>query len=315
MKRTRIKQTKRPDAILTADLHLSESTPISRTDDYLEAQKKKLLFLQDLQKQHGCPVIDAGDIFNHWKPSPWLLERAFRYLPEDMITIPGNHDLPEHSMKQYHKSGLFLLDVHSENVMVLHPNDEEDEFVGAPPFGIYGFPYGEYEDRYELQLPQNTERLVLILHEMVWPKGQQPWPGAEGYAAEQILKDNPNCDLIVTGHHHKAFVVQRENQILVNPGPMMRISADKADYKPRCYLYFSDDNSVEAVFFPIESNVHDTSYIDQVKERNERLEAYIARMNMEWESGLSFQGNLEMFFKRNKTPKKVRELIYENLEE
>ena len=43
MKRT--KKGKPADAILVSDLHITESTPISRTDDYIQAQENKLKFL------------------------------------------------------------------------------------------------------------------------------------------------------------------------------------------------------------------------------------------------------------------------------
>lgn len=95
---------------------------------------------------------------------------------------------------------------------------------------------------------------------------------------------------------------------------MIRISADKTDYKPRCYLYYADTNTVEPVYYPIEEGVHDDSHIVQTKERDERLTAYIEKMNMEWNVGLSFRDNLEAFFKRNKITKKVRQVIWHSLE-
>jgi len=319
MKRNKTRQTKKADAILTADIHLSDATPVSRTDDYQEAQRKKLAFLCELQVKHDCPVLDAGDIFNHWKASPWLLSQAYQWLPKPMITIPGNHDLPEHSMRQYEKSGLAFLENIEGRLDVLHTNGKEGASLlrsSGHPLQVFGLPYGCYTRE---QIPSTeswpkSSRNILIIHEMVWPGTKPPWPGAEGYPAKQILKDNPEFDLILCGHNHMAFTEEYKGRLLVNPGSMMRISADKADYKPRCYLYYADTNTVDPVYYPIEPNVHDTSHLDQVKDRDKRLSAYIERMNMEWEAGLSFQGNLEAFFQKNKTPAKVKELIYSTME-
>jgi DNA repair exonuclease SbcCD nuclease subunit len=308
MQRTKNKKPPIADAILSADIHLTESTPISRTDDYLAAQKKKLNFLRGLQEEHNCPVIDAGDVFDHWKPSPWLLRRAYECLPKEMITIPGNHDLPEHSLELYYKSGLALLDAYNTVKVLLFRGDT----IHHGQFEIQGIPYGEYEQEDYLQ--QQTTISMLILHEMIWPSGNQPWPGAEGYTAEQILKNHPNHKLIVTGHHHRAFTVKKDNQLLVNPGSMMRASADKAEYHPRVYLYYSKSNSVIPVYYPIEKDVHNTEHLIQSKEREKRLTAYIKKMNMKWDVNLSFEHNLESFFTRNKTPKAIKELIYTNLE-
>jgi len=306
MKRNKSKQIKTADAILTADIHLSESTPVSRTDNYQEAQRKKLSFLCELQAKHDCPVLDAGDIFNHWKASPWLLSQAYQWLPDKMITIPGNHDLPEHSMKQYEKSALAFLEA-IEKIEVL------DGLWETGLFFIIGCAYGFY-DKGSWNFEPFMDRHILIIHEMVWPNNNPPWPGVEGYPAKQILEDNPEFDLILCGHNHTAFTEEYKGRLLVNPGSMMRISADKADYKPRCFLYYADTNTVEPAFYPIEPNVHDTSHLDQVKNRDKRVSAYIERMNMEWEAGLSFQGNLEAFFQKNKTPAKVKELIYSTME-
>ena len=59
------------DAIITADIHLRETSPQCRTDDYWKAQEDKIEFLKELQhKHHDCPILDGGDLFDQWKPSP-----------------------------------------------------------------------------------------------------------------------------------------------------------------------------------------------------------------------------------------------------
>ena len=40
------------DFILCSDLHLRDTVPIARMDDYLLAQKNKIKFISDLQKEH-----------------------------------------------------------------------------------------------------------------------------------------------------------------------------------------------------------------------------------------------------------------------
>jgi len=56
MKRTR--KARAADAILISDLHLTDKTPVSRMDDYIEAQKRKLEFLKKLSKENNnCPIL------------------------------------------------------------------------------------------------------------------------------------------------------------------------------------------------------------------------------------------------------------------
>ena len=92
------------------------------------------------------------------------------------------------------------------------------------------------------------------------------------------------------------------------------MSADMLDYKPRCYLYYASQNKVEPVYYPIDQGVISTEHLDVVKDRDSRIAAYIEHMDKQWDKGLSFKANLEAFFKQNKTPKLVKELIWHHLE-
>ena len=291
---------KQVDAILTADIHLTETTPISRTDNYIEAQDRKLAFLKQLETQYDCPVIDAGDIFDYWKASPWLIARAYKNLPSEIYIIPGNHDLPEHSMQQYEKSALHVLEVAlAIRRLSKTPYDRRD-------FTIAGFAYGEKLE--------DVNADIVVIHDLVY-EGNPPWPNAVGYQPKDLFKIFTKPRLILTGHYHMALVAKsKDGRLVVNPGSMMRMTIVQKDYKPRCYLYNFDDNEVEPVYFPIEEEVFDDRHIVEPKEKEERLSAFIEKLNMEWDLRLSFRANLETFFKKNKVNKKVEELIWQSLE-
>ena len=311
MKRT--KTFKIVTAIITADLHLSGNTPSSRIDDYTKAQRRKLTFLKELQVKHGCPILDAGDIFNSSKSPPYVESFAYIFLPDNIITIPGNHDLPKHSLDLYHESSLALLENVGKIIVLRSP--EDSPHCASRVMCVYGIPFGQYGTETDSPYfkPDKQTINVLLIHEMVFPKGKPPWPGAEGFAAEEILKMNPEFDLIVTGHNHNAFVVEKDGRLLVNPGSMLRQSIDKEDYEPRCYLYYADENKVVPVYYPIEENVFSVEEKKAKEEKRERLAAYIERMNMEWEVGLSFRRNLEDFLNKNDVSRRVREVIWASL--
>jgi len=103
-------------------------------------------------------------------------------------------------------------------------------------------------------------------------------------------------------------------QLVINLRIYLRFLPNLEVYKPRCYLYNFDDNEVEPVYFPIEEEVFDDRHIVEPKEKEERLSAFIEKLNMEWDLRLSFRANLETFFKKNKVNKKVEELIWQSLE-
>ena len=324
MKMKRSKGTKKnkkyADAILVSDLHLTDRTPVSRVDDYLAAQIKKLNFLQSLQKENdNCPVLCAGDVFSYWKASPWLCSIAFENLPSNFVTIPGNHDLPMHSVGNYKKSALSLIDFVMDDFCVLGGENKNSHTINNN-MTVIGIAYGEFEGYKDSEfrfLDGVDGRKILMLHELIWPGNRPAWDKT-GYSDLELLKKlHKHFDLILTGHNHTGFVKEYKNTVLVNPGSMLRITTDQIDYQPCCYLYFAKDNKVEPINFPIKAGVHNTDHIDRKKERENRAVAYIERINRDKENietDLSFRGNLEAFFKENKTPKKVRELIWENME-
>lgn len=176
MKRTKKTDKKSPNAILSADIHLSESPPISRTDNYLETQSKKLKFLRELQAKYKCPVLDAGDIFSHWKPSPWLLSKAHAELPDNLYTIPGNHDLPEHSIKLYYKSGLAVLEEVGTLTVFPGLNDASDRIINSNEFllYVYAVPYNGNLDGIQVCESVNPDCRILIIHDTVWPGVKPP---------------------------------------------------------------------------------------------------------------------------------------------
>jgi len=317
-------QRRSADAILVADLHLTESTPVSRTDDYIQAQANKLTFLRSLSAENNnCPILCAGDLFDHWKASPWLCSWAFNYLPTPMITIPGNHDLPMHSIEYYDKSALALLETVSTETdfrVLRHPQGVKinDLYIVGTPFNkLEQFdPDKDKKARESITTFKGANRRVLLLHELVWERQRPLWAGNTHLGQELLDRFGGYFDLIVSGDNHESFVCQDNTtkSILVNPGSMMRSTADQEDFKPKCYLYYARTNKVTPVEFPIERGVLNTEHLDKKKERDDRITAYIERMSKDWEIGLSFRKNLQAFFAENNVPQKVREVVWQHLE-
>ena len=132
-----------------------------------------MAFLKQLESQYDCSVIDAGDIFDYWKASPWLIARAYKNLPSEIYTIPGNHDLPEHSMQQYEKSALHVLEVAlAIRRLSKTPYDRRD-------FTIAGFAYGEKLE--------DVNADIVVIHDLVY-EGNPPWPNAVGYQPKDLFK-------------------------------------------------------------------------------------------------------------------------------
>jgi len=283
---------KQPDLIFGSDFHLRDTIPICRTDDSVSAQTKKLNFISALQERYGCPFVHAGDVWDTWKPTPFMITYAIKYLPKVFWTIIGNHDAPQHNLSLIPKSGLQVL-AESGRIKILD-TCHFGQIPTEPSLIIKG-------------------RRILIWHKMVWQK-TKPYPTCVDPPASTILKQYKECHLILTGDNHKTFVEEYEGRLLVNPGSMMRMDADQADHKPCVFLWYAEDNSVQQVFLPIEEGVVSREHLVVKQERDSRIDAFISKLNDKYEVSLSFENNLEQFFKTNDIDKEVKQIIYTNLE-
>ena len=294
---------KKVTAIITGDMHLRDDQPVCRTDDFLAAQTRKLKWLSELQQEYNCPILDAGDLFHYWKPSPALLRYAINNLPDNMITIPGNHDLPSHSMELYEKSGLAVLQAAGKVEVLI------DKPSGIREALFHPFPWGSEITPLDTDYIRKDIRNIALCHIMTY-QGRKPFPGCKDPGAGALLRNTKGYDLIITGHNHTPFIIEDEGRLLVNPGSLMRTTAAQIDHKPRVYLYYAEDNTVEPVFVPIEDNVITREHIDTTEHRDGRIDAFISRLSDEVETGLSFEHNLESYFSKNRIRQGVQDLVW-----
>lgn len=274
-------------AIILGDLHLREDTPTCRTDDYWEAQWRKVDFIRQLQEKHGCPVLQPGDFFDHWKPSPRLLAKTFLHMPNNMLAIYGNHDLPQHSYELRDKCGLYALAAGAPDKIKIVKPGELIEIGG---------------------------RKLAMVHEPMYEHQVPPWH-TDGQLAVDAIKRNSSFDLIVSGDVHDRFVVLYNEQLLVNAGSVMRMTADQINHAPAIYLWYAGTNSVRRVALPAEAGVITRDYLERQEEREMRYQAFIDRLRQEGHPELSFANNLDMYFQQNNTLPSVRRLIYQLLEQ
>lgn len=283
-------------AILTGDWHLREDTPVCRTDDFESAQWKKVDYISELQRLYYCPVFHSGDLFNHWKPSPYLLAMTIQHLPNEFFTIYGNHDLPQHNLELSNKCGINVL-LWSNKLGILpgtHWNMKPEDFK-------------------HLELIKIGNKKVLVWHTMAY-QGKLPWPGCSDPLAAGLLRKYPQYDLILLGHNHKPFVETYEGRLLLNPGSIMRQEAGQMDYRPAVWLWYAESNTVEPVYLPIEEGVISREHIASTEQRDERIDSFITKLNGDWSATMSFEDNLEEFKKSNSVRKSVMDIVYQALE-
>lgn len=286
---------RKPSAILTSDWHLREDTPTCWIGDFQMEQWLSVAYVSKLQEKYDCLVVHTGDLFHHWKPSPWLLAQAMDLLPKQFFTVYGQHDLPQHNWELRGKSGINCLRA-ARRITVLD-----------------GCHYGQEPDKESLFFPnREIDRKVLVWHHMTYIT--PPYPGATGGNATAILRKYPQFDLIVTGDNHQSFYREYDGRILVNPGNLTRQVADQIDYQPRVALWYAETNTIEWVNIPIKEGVITREHIEVKQQRDNRIDAFISRLDGDWVAGMSFEENLEAFFNKNQTRESVKQIIYTAIE-
>jgi DNA repair exonuclease SbcCD nuclease subunit len=294
---------KNPKAILTADWHIRGDAPRCRTDDFQKAMWKKVEFIFALADRYGIPIFLAGDLGHRSQWPNWLIERFVALINDydriDIVMAFGQHDLPEHNLELVSKSALGVL---LESKYICNADYWDKAYVSA-------FHYGQKIKK--TLAPKGEKCDMAIAHQMVI-EDRPEWPDQVADRGKALLKKFPQYKLILTGDNHKPFVIRHEGLILVNPGSMMRTTADQINHKPRVYLWDGED--VEPVYLPIEEGVISREHIDISKERDGRITAYVDRLKTNYEIGLDFKKNMVEHFKVNRTRKEISGRVWEAME-
>ena len=273
--------------MFTGDWHIRETKPVCRLDDYWQTQWEKIDWIAQLAEKEDCIVIHSGDLFHHWKPSPYLLSMCMEHLPKEFYTIYGNHDLPQHNLQLAEKSGVNVLEKAGRITVLSNTHWGEEPTTSS--FGN-----------------------ILVWHVMTY-KNELPYPGCEAFSARSLLKKYPQYDIILTGDNHVTFVEKYKDRILINPGSIFRWTASQVDHKP-CVFIYDMINKYEQIFIPIKDNVISREHIETQERINNRIDAFISGLSMDFETEISFQANLEKFFEKNRIRKNIKELIYKFVE-
>lgn len=295
---------KKAELIITGDWHLTETVPLCRTDDFISAQWKKVDFVKQMQEDLKCDVFHAGDLYDFWKPSPFLLSETIKHLPKQFYTVWGNHDLPQHSFALRSKSGVYTL----AQAGVLTALEEGSWNYYTSENNKEGFTLGMW-----LKKSNEIKKLIGIQHIFIY-KGEKPWATCEADSALSFLKKNPAMDLIITGDNHTTFTVKTKRQILVNPGSLTRRTAAQMEHEPCVFIYYSD-HTIEKVILPYEKDVISRDHLIQTEEKEKRLQAFISRLKDDTMDEISFEENLQLFFESNHIKEPIRQIIYSALEE
>jgi len=300
------RQNLHSDAILTSDWHLREHTPQCRIDDYWSIQENKVDFIFDLARKNQCPIFLAGDMGHKPRWSCRLLEWFISKAVDENINIfaiPGQHDLVNHRLDLWEQSGIGVLQ--AAEAINLCGFDKFPIIIEFDNFCLNAFPYGVGIQHIK---PNISKPQIAITHEMII-KDRKLWPGQKAPKGNSILKKYTEFSIVHSGDNHNPFVAEYEERKLVNPGSLMRMTADQENHRPRVYLWYAKSNEVVPVYLPIEQGVITREHIEAAEDRSNRYDSFMARVREDVEIQLSYKDNVGRYFERFSTELPVKEKV------
>lgn len=245
------------------DVHLSDHTPRSRTDNWTDTVLRKLAAVGNIARNAGAhAVIDGGDFFDIKAPgrnSHALIRRAMevhRDYPCPVYANVGNHDcvygdysyLPQQPLGVLYEAGTFrrLYDEHEAVFTTTGPLrvPVTVRVVGVPYHGV------KYDLDRLARIKKGDEDYLMVVGHLLASPTQSTMFDAEDVIRYDVLDNYPDVDVWAFGHWHKDQGIERTpgGKLVVNTGSLTRgaLSQDSLDRVPTVTVVQFDLDGVTA---------------------------------------------------------------------
>ncbi len=247
-------------AVCTSDWHMRETVPVNRKPGFSNQQLNKVDFILELCQKLDADLYNAGDIYNKARPPRWYTNR-FQSLLASYPNVyhyacAGQHD------QVYHSTNLADTSIQSlySSRLIRHANSKRIRTVD------WG---GDIESPVD----------ILIAHFCVTEKPIEFIPYS--LTAEQFMT-KVKARVIITGDYHVAHHLEREGQLLVNPGSIVRMGIDSIKRQPSVYVVdIGKAEVVDQVFLPSSpaEEVFDLKGAEKKKDQQKKKEQLAERFD------------------------------------
>ena len=249
-------------AVLCADLHLSSTPPIWRSNepDWWAAMARPLSQVKQLATYFNCPILCAGDIFDRWKASPEIINFAIRMLPTHYYScyaIPGQHDLPEHSLKEIERSAF-------QTLLLLLKIRYKTTFDFLSGWELNSFSYGE-----KIRGTSHS-RAICMAHQYQWIRGHSYITAHTDSLVNKRKLKELGYKVYIFGDNHCGFHIEFDGITVFNCGSLMRRRSDQKNYRPMVGL-LTDKMKVIPYYLDTSQDIH-LSHLDEVDAEIEKRE-------------------------------------------
>lgn len=234
--------------LCTGDWHLRSTIPVNRKDDFLAAHFDKVQQIYKIAREHKCRVvIQPGDLFDKPNPPYYLTNMYLNFLRSQLaykiftIAVPGQHD-QLFRQKDMGRTAWGVLD----NAGVIVSATPKFTLEGVE---FYGKGWGsEYPNPSVPTFTYNNQEMfkVLIAHDSVGPSDC----GLPDFKTiGELAEDFAWFDLVVLGDYHYRFVVQAQGGTIINPGCIVRMTADQRDMgrEPSVTVFDTETREMEEI--------------------------------------------------------------------
>ncbi len=235
--------------IAASDIHLSLTPPVARSseEDWLAVQKRYLKQLGKLtqvrQEDDGnvwfeeVPIVYAGDLFDRWNSSAELINFALTYLPKG-YAIPGQHDLPNHSLAHIKRSAFWTM-VEAGKLVLLDPKKP----LELGNVRLHAFPWGVKVA--PLLTAHDLLLEVAVIHSFIYSKSTGYVGAPETNRMKKWRAKLRGYDVALFGDNHITTTYNLEKKkakqvSIFNPGSFLRRKRDEIEHKPVVGLVCSD---------------------------------------------------------------------------
>jgi len=276
------------------DVHISDTNPRARLDNYKETILGKIL-----QAKEACirvradAALIAGDLFNLKNPTKnshrlnQELIKVFSQFPCPIYMIEGNHDLTANRLESLEEQPLGVLFADKTLRQLRHEILEKN----GSKVSLVGIPYTEDMDIGALNIPENKGYVsqICLMHTHAGLKsgmifGDRLW----GY--DELAKLFP--DVFVIGHYHiDQGTYELDGKHFVNIGSMCRgsLSEDNIEHHPQIgHIKITADEvgtryDVEAIELQIRpaSEVFDLVKKQEEKKESEDIKLFVDKLATE----------------------------------
>jgi DNA repair exonuclease SbcCD nuclease subunit len=227
------------------DVHYSDQTPSSRTDDWTETVSRKLTEVGRIAREHDCcAVLDGGDFFNEKTPirtSHRLVGRVARihaHYPCPVFCNVGNHDVRLAKIDNLGQSplgSLFDADVfrrlYDEHEMLVEHEGVKVRAVGIPYHGP------RYDlDRFRAVRRRDEDWLLCTAHVLASPHGGEMFKGEDIVRYSDLPDLAPDVDVWLMSHWHRDQGIAEitKGKWVVNVGSLTRgaLTQDNVEREP-----------------------------------------------------------------------------------